>query len=349
MNILYHWPNPDTIYAGRTIAYGYRHAYSHLGHNFQFLTPQRSQHELLITHRPDIFITSLSSLSLRFLDLSLLKLARRNGTKVFVNVPFWQSPLSRWRVTESPSIADMPERITLMASGCYGDIYFNACEQGDPRMEGFAKVIGYQPRTLLLAADALVLFPHFEAAFQADLSFVGTCLPEKRHFFDDVFFPCAKRHRVRAFGQDWTPWERMVGLLQRTGQYYNLPVLKRLQKPPLLLADEQKIYSSSLISVNVHEGYQRQYGDLNERTFKIPLAGGFEIIDAVLTITKYFLEDKEIVVAHSDADWREKIEHYLANPEKRGPIIQAGRQRVLKEHTYHHRVATMLQWYGELQ
>ena len=107
--------------------------------------------------------------------------------------------------------------------------------------------------------------------------------------------------------------------------------------------DELTIYRSSAVSVNVHETYQRLAGgDCNERTFKIPLAGGFEVSDDVACIRRYFEADAEIVLASSPADWRERVVHYLRHADERQPIIEAGRRRVLRDHTYHNRATQLV-------
>ena len=86
-------------------------------------------------------------------------------------------------------------------------------------------------------------------------------------------------------------------------------------------------------------------GDCNERTFKIPAAGGFEIVDNVKCISKYFKVGEEIIIAQTKRDWIDKIAYYLRFPELRNNIIKAGRLRVLKNHTYHNRVNNILYIY----
>lgn len=348
MKIVYHFPNPSTVSAGRTIAHGYKHAWEDLGHSFRFLTSQDNQREVFESFQPDIFVTSLSGYVLRLLDNTQLQRARKNGTKVFVNIPFWKSPLSRLRFSETPSISTNSDWIKLLQSKAFGDVYFNICEQDDERMDGFEQTIGHPFHTILLAADKTILYPDFNAKFQADISYIGTNLPEKRIFFNEVLFPLMKQYKVALYGQDWTLSDTYLGYIQKFGQLLGISILEGLRKPQLQLSDERRVYSSSVISVNVHESYQRQYGDLNERTFKIPLAGGFQIVDAVSTLAKYFQLDKELVVATSTDDWKEKIDYYIANPDKRLPFIRAGKRVVAANHTYHNRVNQIISIYSQL-
>lgn len=52
--------------------------------------------------------------------------------------------------------------------------------------------------------------------------------------------------------------------------------------------------------------------------------------------------DKEIVTFHSEDEMIDKIKYYLPEEEKRKKIAEAGRQRVLKEHTYEVRLKEMI-------
>ncbi len=342
MNILFHLPAPHTIYAGRTIVNGYKHAFEDLGHSFRFLTPDDDQKRTFEEFQPDIFFTGIGPLTFRYLDLEILAKAKKKGTRVFVNTPFWHSPLSKSRINEVPSLSQNKEWIELIKSGKFGDLYYNICEQGDDRMSGFEETTGYKHQTVLLAADKTLLYPEFDQKFHADISYIGTYLPDKRKFFKEYVFPLRDSYDVRLYGQDWTFWDRQLGFVQKVGQYFNLPMLRSLQKPKLLLEDERKIYSSSKVCINIHEEYQKRYGDINERTFKILCAGGLEVVDNVPTLNKYFEDGKQIVIAKSKSEWFERIEYFISHPDEAKRIGEAGRKRVLEKHTYHQRVEQLI-------
>lgn len=345
MKILYQVPHLNTIYAGRTIYDGYKNAFLDLGHDFRFLTAEDNQEVVFEEYSPDILITGLHSYLIKYLDLGLVKKHKLRGLKIFVNTPFWTSPISRLRVNEAPSLSGNVEYIELIKSGDFGDIYYNACEQDDPRMEGFETSTGYPHYTVPLAADRLRCFPEAQDKFVCDVSFIGTFLPEKQRFIKEHVFPLGKEYDLRLYGQDWTLLQRIAGITQKIGQYFNVPLIKSIQKPALNLDEERQIYTSSTISLNIHEDYQKRFGgDCNERTFKIPACGGFEITDNVACISRYFREGEEIIVARSQRDWFDKIAHFICHPEDRLKIIQAGRERVLREHTYHNRAQQLLSY-----
>lgn len=344
MKALYHIPSLDNIYAGRTIFNGYKNAFTDLGHEFLPLTADDSFVEVVQNFQPDIFITSLNSLYLRYLDLDALKKARQQGLKVAVNIPFWQSPLSKLRVNESGSLADNEAHLKLIKSDNYGDIYFNSLAQSDPRMDGFSRGTGRPYLTVPLAADKIVLAAgKYQEKFKSDIAYIGTYLPEKRAFFKRYVFPLRRKYSLKLYGQDWSFYDRLLGLTSKVGQYYNIKSLAAIQKPKLQLTDEADIYVSSQISINVHEDYQKKFGgDCNERTFKIPFCGGFEITDNVACIGDYLKDGVEVVIAKNKDDWYDKINYFLTHPAQRGKIIAAGKRRVEKEHTYHNRVEQII-------
>jgi len=345
MKILYQFPSTNTIYAGRTIFNGYKNAFLDLGHEFRALTSLDNSRDIFEEFCPDIFITSLTAYYIKFLDLGALFRQKKAGMKVFINTPLWNSPFSPRRLNENTSLSSNKDMLKLIQGGV-GDAYFNVCEKDTQPMDGFAKETGQIHRTLPLAADVVSLVPKFNEAFRADISFIGTYLPNKRPFFDKQVFPLREKYSVRLYGQDWTLSDRALGWIQRGGQYLNIPFLGAIRKPKLNLSDEGDIYNSSIISLNIHEDFQKIHGsDCNERTFKIPLSGGFEITDNVKCIHKYFVDNKEIIIAKTRSDWFEKIDYFMRNPDKRLSIIEAGRNRVLTSHTYHHRVNEMLGWY----
>lgn len=343
-------PSLHSIYANRTIYNGYKTAFIEKGHEFITLTADDSLEEILSKEKPDIFITASHFYYQKFIDNKMLLKFRQKGLKVFVKIDFWKSPLDKSRINEARSMSDEVDKVEMIRNGTLGDYFFHVVEQDDERMRGFELATGKKFYTIPLAADKTLMKYSFEPEFKADISYIGTYLPAKRKFFKEYVFPLKNIYDLKLYGQDWTYKDRVLGWVARIGQYFNLPVIRSLQKPKLKLDDEAKIYSSSLICVNVHEDYQKEFGgDCNERTFKIPLCGGFEITDDVACIRKYFKDGEEMIIAKNKEDWFEKINFYMKNPEKRDAIIKAGQRRVLLEHTYHNRVDTFIDIYNNIK
>lgn len=337
-------PSLHSIYAHRTIFNGYKNAFIDLGHEFMPLTVDDDMEDFISSYRPDLFITSSFFWHRRYIDYQKLRHFRREGVFVLTKIDFWNSPMSPGRINEAASLNRDKKVIDLIESDLLGDAYFHVVEQGDERMYGFTETTGHLYHTIPLACDATLIGESaINPTFISDLAFIGTNLPEKRDYFRKNIDPLKRYLDVKMYGQDWTRYQQILGWTQRLGQLLNIPFLRTLQKPKLTFEDERAIYQSAKISINVHEGYQRIYGgDCNERTFKIAGYGGFQICDNVTCIGKYFAIDKEVIIACSTNDWYEKTMHYLRDEDARSKIIDAGRQRVLAEHTYHHRARQML-------
>lgn len=336
MRVLYQIPSLETVYAARFIYEGYKDAFLDLGHEFRPLTGQDSLERVLDEFAPDILISSLNFYNLRFLDLAVLRRYRDRGLVLFNQVRPWTQQADQ---AGAAGLSRSPQLVRLIRDGLAGDVFFHYMEQDDPCMEGFEHGTGYPFHTVLLAANRKKFFHDPDPAFTADISFVGSFLPDKREFLRRHVMPLMKRHKVRVYGSDWTVGDRALGYVQKAGQLLNIGALKRVRGLKLGFDDERKVYSSSTISLNVHEDHQRRYGgDFNERTLKILASGGFEICDWVKVLRKYFTP-AELVMAEGTEDWFAKIDHYLRHPEERVPLIEAGRTKVLAQHTYHNRVA----------
>lgn len=336
MRVLYQIPSLETVYAARFIYEGYKDAFEDLGHGFRPLTSRDALEPVLEEFKPDILISSLNFYNLRFLDLQLLRKYRDRGLVLFNQIRPWKHQADQ---PGAGGLSDNKELIKLIASGLAGDVFFHYMEQDDPSMQGFEGGTGYPFHTVLLAANKKKFYYDYDTRFAAEVSFVGSFLPDKREFLRMHVLPLARKYNVKLYGSDWTWADRALGYVQKAGQYFNIETLKHVRRLRLGLEDERKVYSSSLVSLNVHEEHQRRYGgDFNERTLKIMASGGFEICDNVRILRRYFGEN-ELVIAQDTSDWFEKIDYFIRNPDARGPYIEAGRAKVLAEHTYHNRVA----------
>lgn len=112
-------------------------------------------------------------------------------------------------------------------------------------------------------------------------------------------------------------------------------------------AEVVKVYNGCDVVINLHSALRPddpvgQSDFANPRTFEVPSCGGFQLVDKVLGLERLFRPGQEIVTFDDENDLRDKAAYYLANPAKRISIAQAGRKRVLAEHTYAHRMKKLL-------
>ncbi len=70
------------------------------------------------------------------------------------------------------------------------------------------------------------------------------------------------------------------------------------------------------------------------REFEIPMIGGFYLTQNCSELADYYVVDREIAVWDTAKDVVEKCRYYLAHPNERAEIAEAGRRRALENHTW---------------
>jgi spore maturation protein CgeB len=87
------------------------------------------------------------------------------------------------------------------------------------------------------------------------------------------------------------------------------------------------------------------YGEvdgLNARAFEIAGCGGFQLITQTPVLQEHFRVGEELVDFQDIDDLVDKVRHYLKNPEEAARIARNGQQRAHQEHTYEHRLRSIL-------
>lgn len=347
MKILYCIPSLETVYAARFVYEGYKNAFLELGHEFEPYTSRDSLDDILRNYKPDIFFYSLNFYHLKFIDLELLKKYRRRGLVVFAQIRAWEKIDTN--IPASNGLKYHKDLVLKIKNGLAGDIFWHWFEQDEPLMEGFTKETGYKFETIQMAADKTLYYPDYDKYFESDLAYIGSYLPAKRDFFQKHVLSLRKKYDIKIYGSDWTPGNRLLGYVQKAGQYFNIDPLKKVRGLGLSLDEERKVYSSAKISLNVHEEQVKRYNcEINERTFKILACGGFEIVDNVPLIRRFF-DESEVIVAENTQDWFDKIDYFLKNPKSRMKISNKAKNKVLRFHTYHNRVEQICKIYEKFK
>lgn len=339
MKVLFHIPSVETVYAMRSIYHGFKNAFNHSGDVFKTLDQNVKFERILNEFKPDLFITSSHYWYRKQIDFKILNIFRKKGMFVLVKVDFWNSPFSKFKINEAKALKDDYDLINLIKRDNFGDAYYHNVEQNDPRMAGFYKGTGRNFYTIPLACDSF-MFNGLKKnnKYASDICFIGTNLNSKKIFFKKNLKKLRKYYNTKVIGQDWTTKDQILGHLQKFGQYYNIKYMKTLRKPKLQLIEEGMYYFNSKICLNVHEDYQLNYGgDCNERTFKIPFCSGFQLVDKVKCIEKYF-DNQELTFYENDDDLFEKINFFLNQTDKRLKMIEKAKKKIIQHHTYLNRV-----------
>lgn len=335
MRILYYIPHLRTVGADRWIYEGWRDAFLDLGYDFFELTEYDNWNKKVREARPDIFFaTNIIDVSKR---KDFLMRLRYRGVKVFL-VVHWPMHQKELEIIRDFKIAD---------------VYF-----GEREPESMTDFESFTKRKYYLIPNAANKKLHFPAKpvekYQYDIVYLGAKLPKKKWFFNNVLLPLTKKYKVGTFGPHWTLKDNLFRASSKLckkmkfkpGQIFFDRL--RVVIPP---EEENQLYSSAKISLNFHErekdGSQPHY-ILNQRTFKIPACGGFEICDYVPALCKYFTEDEVITAGLNPKDWFQKIDYYLTHEEERRKIQQKGTRRALRDHTYHNRVNRVIELYKSL-
>lgn len=116
--------------------------------------------------------------------------------------------------------------------------------------------------------------------------------------------------------------------------------------PPVQYNTElAKIYNASDINLNISRVQLKT--TVNQRVFDVPACKAFLITDYREEIKDYFVIGEEVICYRDVQELKGLIGYYLQHPEERRMIAEAGYQRVLKEHTYVHRMRRLIEIYKE--
>lgn len=336
MRILFHIPVPTSVGADRWIYEGWRDAFRDLGHEVFELTQFDDFGERVLTTRPHILITTW-----HFTDVvrqkEILRSVRGEGVTIFLLVD-WPPPRSA-------------EEAEVVRNGEVADVFFG--EREPESMVGFERATGRTYHVIPNAANKLLHFPTTrQEKYQYDIVYLGAYLRKKKKLFREVLLPLAGKYKVGIFGPYWSVRDNLLRAIHKSfrtmGFRGGVDWINR-RRVVVPREEENQLYSSARICLNFHE---REPDDsqphliVNQRTFKIPACGGFQICDYVSSISKYFAEDEIVLADPNDPeDWFRKIDYYLTHEDARRKIQEKGTARALRDHTYHNRVEELLSLY----
>lgn len=97
-----------------------------------------------------------------------------------------------------------------------------------------------------------------------------------------------------------------------------------------------------LCEINFNCTSKQMKGAVNQRLFDVPAAGSFLLTDWRQQMERLFEPDKEVVCFKEPEAVPELTSYYLQHPAERERIALAARKRILAEHTYEHRLQTLI-------
>lgn len=193
-----------------------------------------------------------------------------------------------------------------------------------------ARDVGYLP----MAADPavhrpLALTDAERAEYGADLSFVGAGYPNRRALLPRWL---SKDWSFKLWGNEWEGAADLAPVLQRRGARIDTEAC-------------MKVFNASTINLNLHscggDALDPQADFVNPRTFELAACGAFQLTDERALLPDLFT-DEEIVRFRRTEDVPALIRMWLDDPGGRRTIAESARTRVLRQHTYRHRMAELL-------
>lgn len=100
--------------------------------------------------------------------------------------------------------------------------------------------------------------------------------------------------------------------------------------------------------INFNCTSQQMKGAVNQRVFDVPVCGGFLLTDYRRQMEQLFELDQEMITYNEVEEIPDLVRYYLAHDQERKKIIQAGRKRILAEHTYDQRLISLTQTMREM-
>jgi spore maturation protein CgeB len=109
---------------------------------------------------------------------------------------------------------------------------------------------------------------------------------------------------------------------------------------PVPPATTNAIYNAAAIVLNIHHSQIRMGTSL--RSFAICASGAFQLVDWRPGLSDFLEPDVEVVTYRSGQELAELVARFLVESVARTRIAAAGRLRVLAQHTYLHRLSSIL-------
>lgn len=344
MKILFNILNPYGLGADRWCYDGYRHAFVAAGHEFFTVTENDDFQELAEKINPDFLFLDF----LHFMDYcrkvkevppAFLEKLKTQGMKIFC-----MTAIGLDKEEDTPEKTLFFKKYLPLLDICFSNFT-------PETTRNFKNLFGKEMHFVPHAADTTRFFPEKpDGKFRCDIAIVGSFYTQKRAQFAKLLLPLLKKYHVCIYGPGWTLKGKILRLLSGFSRRLGISSLTEfanVRRMSISIDDERKLYASAKICANIHEYYRdgTTKGFSNEREFKTTASGGFLVSDYIPGMERYFELGKEIVAVKSADEWFAKIDYYLNHEVERKKIQEAGTARVLREHTYAHRVEQLLNLY----
>lgn len=156
-----------------------------------------------------------------------------------------------------------------------------------------------------------------------DLLFVGSSRDVRRAIIEDLG---TTHHELAVYGRGWRP--DLLDPRHLRGEWISNDELHRY-------------YAAAGIVLNDAHADMSAEGFIPNRVYDALASGAFVISESIPGLEEAF--DGNVPTYRDGDELRAMVDHYLAAPEERRRMAEAGRELVLRHHTFDHRVGTILE------
>jgi Glycosyl transferases group 1 len=199
------------------------------------------------------------------------------------------------------------------------------------------QALGLNAKILPSAADSDIRPVSSDAAYAADVSFIGTgprvshggsgFAPERAEFLAELASVLGSAVRVRVWGDGWEEWRNRL-------EWGGRPVFGR---------DLSRVCSSSAIVLGINPA--RAAGATlytSDRIWMMMLGGGFYLGRRTSGLDQLLIEGQHCAWYDDLDECLAQIRRYLGDPSERERVRVAGEQLVRERHTFDNRVEYLL-------
>lgn len=211
-----------------------------------------------------------------------------------------------------------------------------------PNQVAYFKAHGVASYLVKLAFDARLLPRLTPTEKRYGLIFAGSISPDHKLRAESLR-ALGESVPVDIFGtvpEEFTQPRSWLGRIRQS--LLGKPKSKITLHPALWGMEMYRVMSESRIVFNRHIDAAGPYAN-NLRLYEAVGSGSLLLTDWKQNMDEIFTPGRECVTYRDTAECVEQAKYYLQNDAEREAIAQAGRRRLLQEHTYEHRVGELLQ------
>jgi len=320
MKIIY---RKSEIGAGKYIGIGILNGFVEAGHE-ALMWDGKDMERIFTEFEPDLFFTNLNTLT-NFSNLNEVNIDFLNDNPL-IKVVAWSYPWCDIDTKKDMLLvsATLDQANIVKKINNFKGIITNYTKKNADKFFHKWKDIGINVISFPLAADTTTYYPvESKKEYSCDLSYVGNYWPKKAIGIDKYILPLKKKYDLKIWGE----WGWPQGMSQGS----------------LPFGGDRDVFCSTRVNLTLHEPHSRNLGiDVISRVFNIAACKAFQVSDYVDEINSFFNPD-EIFMCKNVEEYHKEIDFYLKNPKVREEFIEKAYKRVLKEHTYVHRIKKLLE------